>query len=83
MIYSFSVPEFADAEIPTGPIDGTNAIFLLQRAPSPPSSLQLCRNGIILRAGVGGDYILTDETIEFASGCQPVPGDILQSWYRY
>lgn len=72
---------FADAEVPAGPVDGINRVFVLANAPNPPASLILIRNGLILRVGV--DYVLVGQTITFIEEQTPQVGDILLAWYRY
>jgi hypothetical protein len=71
---------FHDAEVPGGTINGANAVFTLQTAPSPAQSLQLAVNGVIQKAGV--DFTLSSDTITFVSGAIPQGGDELLSWYR-
>lgn len=72
---------YADAETPAGTIDGTNREFLLSRAPQPPSSLLLYRNGILQAPGI--DYTLSGRQITFCELCIPVPGDVLRAYYRW
>jgi hypothetical protein len=74
------VPTFVDFEIPAGSIDGTNPVFVLSAAPSPASSLVLHKNGMKLSAG--GDYSISGNTILFAAGAVPQPGDLIVSSYR-
>lgn len=69
-----------DAEVPSGSMDGSNAVFFLACTPTPPESLILTR-ALVLRQGA--DYILTGKTITFCQTCVPQPGDILQAWYRH
>lgn len=71
---------FVDGELPTGAINGTNATFTLSTAPSPVASLNLFRNGILMRQGIG--YTVSGNTITVAAGSIPGTGDILQAWYR-
>jgi len=75
-----SSPTFVDSEVPSGTLNGTNAAFILANSPTPPSSLALFRNGLLLSAG--GDYTLLGNAITFTAGAQPQPGDILASSYR-
>lgn len=72
---------FADAETPTGTVDGSNAVFSFAHAPRPGASLQLHRNGLVMTAGL--DYTLTGNTVTFAGGATPQAGDTLTAWYRY
>jgi len=56
--------------------------FQLQSAPSPPTSLLLFLNGLLLRGGAI-NYVLNGSTITFVNGTQVKPTDIMQAWYRY
>ena len=71
---------FADAETPSGTLNGTNALFGLLNSPSPPASLVLFRNGIILQRNM--DFTLSGAVITFLSGSVPQPGDVLRAFYR-
>lgn len=74
--------QIVDAETPSGVVDGTNAVFTLAHAPSPAASLQLFRNGLLMRATV--DYALSGQTITFAAGSIPQMGDsLIAQQYRY
>jgi hypothetical protein len=70
---------FADAEIPSGAINGSNVTFTLVNAPSPPQSLYLVWNGVVLQAMNG--FTLSSSTITMAA--VPSIGDSLEAWYRY
>lgn len=72
---------FADGESPAGVVNGTNAAFTLVASPSPGASLQLFRNGSLLRQGA--DYLLSANTVTFTSGSIPRTGDILTAFYRH
>lgn len=74
-------PRFSDAEVPAGSIDGIRRTFQLARAPSPPASLILTRNGLVLKLGV--DYTLAGNSVTFIPEQTPQPGDIVLAWYRY
>jgi hypothetical protein len=74
-------PNFADGEIPSGAINGVNAIFILANAPNPPGSLQLFRNGQKLTAGLG--FALVGKTITMQAPQIPTVGDVLEASYRY
>lgn len=74
-----AAPQFFDAEIPGGVVDGTNQTFTLSNAPSG-SSLMLFRNGMYMKAGI--DYNLALSTITFVSGAEPQPQDTLIASYR-
>jgi hypothetical protein len=72
---------FADAEIPTGPVNGVNTEFTLAAAPSPAGSLELYRNGLIMRQGA--DYQITGNAVTFFLGSVPQTGDLLVAYYRF
>ena len=71
---------FYENETPGGLVDGSNATFTLQAAPAPASSLQVWRNGILMKSGL--DFIMNVNAITFTPGAIPQPGDILQASYR-
>lgn len=75
------MPNFADSEVPVGVVDGTNRTFSLAFTPSPPTSLILTRNGLVMKRGL--DYSLAGKTITFIVEQTPQVGDILLAWYRY
>lgn len=70
---------FADAETPSGTINGTNKSFTLANAPNPAASLILVQNGFVLVQGT--HYTLSGRNITFANA--PATGDTLQAWYRH
>ncbi|HEX7360971.1 MAG TPA: hypothetical protein VF283_10815 [Bryobacteraceae bacterium] len=73
---------FADAETPSGSINGTNLAFTLADAPNPALSLRLYKNGILLLQNT--DYTLSGSTITFSSTSKtPHTGDSLIAFYRY
>jgi hypothetical protein len=72
---------FVDAETPTGVVNGTNAVFGIAQTPTPAVSLQLYRNGILMKQGA--DYSITNRTITFVAISVPQQGDLLQASYRY
>lgn len=71
---------FVDSEVPGGTVDGVNAAFTLAAAPTPPTSLSLFRNGLLLRQSV--DYNLSGTTVNILAASRPMSGDVLQAWYR-
>jgi hypothetical protein len=73
----YTAPKFADAETPTGALNGTNRTFVLTHPPASPALVTL--NGLVQR--VGADYSLTGATLSFLTA--PRSGDLLQVWYRY
>jgi hypothetical protein len=73
---------FADAEVPTGTIDGSNAAFTLAHTPNPAASLNCNKNGQIMYAG-GADFTLATATITYTTGAKPKTGDVHSCSYRY
>lgn len=74
-------PLFSDAETPAGTIDGVNAAFTLASAPAPVGSLQVFKNGALLRASI--DFTLNGNTIVLINGALPHSGDSLVAFYRH
>jgi hypothetical protein len=72
---------FADAEVPAGAINGVNTQFTLMSAPSPAGSLELYRNGLVMRQGA--DYQITGNAVTFFLGSVPQSGDLLVAYYRF
>ena len=75
------IPNYSDAETPSGVINGLNTTFTLMFTPSPEASLELYLNGLFMEAGV--DYQLAGNAIMFFVGSTPQPGDLLVANYRY
>jgi hypothetical protein len=73
-------PNFTDAEVPAGLVNGANASFTLSAVPAPTSSLALYRNGVLQKAGQ--DYSFSGNAIQFLAGSTPQPGDTLLASYR-
>jgi hypothetical protein len=71
---------FVDSEIPAGLVNSSNATFSLITAPGPASSLQVFRNGLLMRAGL--DYNLSGQAITFLAASLPQTGDALLANYR-
>ena len=74
---------YADGEVPGGAIDGANSTFTLLAIPVPAASLQVYRNGILQKHGIGGDYEIAGNTITFYAASTPLSGDLLQASYRW
>ncbi len=72
---------FADAEVPAGTVNGSNAVFTLTSAPSPAGSLELYRNGLLMRQGT--DYQISGSTVTFFLASIPQSGDLLVASYRF
>ena len=66
--------------VPTPATDGTTTRFNLPSAPSPPSSLELFANGILLTQGLTNDYTVKGSVITF--GTAPAGGTDLLARYR-
>jgi hypothetical protein len=73
-------PNFTDAEVPAGALNGANASFTLSAVPVPTSSVALYRNGVLQKAGL--DYNLSGNTVQFLSASTPQIGDTLVASYR-
>jgi len=71
---------FIDGDTPAGVVDGSNSTFTLSAVPNPPASLAVYRNGLLMK--VGSDYTATGQTLQFATGAAPQPGDTLLATYR-
>ncbi|MCU1339479.1 MAG: hypothetical protein JWO19_5060 [Bryobacterales bacterium] len=72
---------FADAEIPAGVVNGSNAAFTLASTPSPAGSLQIYRNGLLQRQSA--DYQISGNAITFFLASIPQSGDLLVASYRF
>src|SRR6266403_3399991 len=70
--------QFADAEVPSGAINGANGTFLLARVPNPAASLMLFLNRLLQIQGT--DYTLVGSSISIAP---PATGSTIIAWYRY
>lgn len=75
------LPSFADGEIPSGTINGSNTVFTLVNSPSPASSLDLYRNGLLMKQT--SDYTLVNNVATFVTAATPQPGDALVAVYRF
>ena len=74
-------PAFVDQEVPGGLVNGSNSAFTIVAIPSPASSLQLYRNGLLQKASI--DYTLSSATITFVSVSIPQTGDSITASYRH
>jgi hypothetical protein len=70
----------ADAEVPSGAIDGTNSVFSLASTPANGTTPLIAKNGTVLKPGL--DYPLAGNNITFLVAAVPQPGDVLLAWYR-
>jgi len=75
-----AVPNFTDAEVPGGALNGANVSFTLSAAPSPASSLYLYRNGVLQKASL--DFTISGNSIQFLAASTPQTGDTLLASYR-
>ncbi len=75
------LPSFADGEVPSGSINGSNTTFTLANAPSPGTSLDLYLNGLLLKAG--SDFTLSSNVVSFLTVSTPQTGDTLIASYRF
>lgn len=73
-------PNFTDAEVPSGLVNGANASFTLSAVPLPTSSLYLYRNGVLQKAGQ--DYTVSGNSIQFLAGSTPQTADTLLASFR-
>ena len=73
--------QFSDGEVPTGAVNGANTAFTLSFAPSPQASLDLYRNGLLMKLGI--DYALNGNVVTFVTAATPQIGDLLIANYRY
>ena len=72
---------FGDGEVPGGAVNSSNTSFTLAHAPDPPASLQLFRNGLLMRDS--SDYTLTGSVATFFVASTPQTGDLLTASYRF
>jgi hypothetical protein len=77
---SASPTTFVDGDPLGGTADGTNPTFSVSHAPTPAASLDIYRNGLLLRGGL--DYTAAGNIITFLTGAIPKEGDILVASYR-
>lgn len=73
-----SAVSFADNEVPTGTIDGTNMTFTFAHTPTT-GSLQLFADGSFRQVGASNDYTITGAVVTLA---QP-PLQSIVGFYRY
>jgi hypothetical protein len=76
-----AVPGFATGEVPAGTVNGSNLAFTLAFAPLPASSLNLYRNGLLMKQGT--DYQVSGKNLTFFVASVPQTGDLLLADYRY
>jgi hypothetical protein len=66
-------PSMSNHEVPSGVIDGANAIFTLEHTPVPGSEM-VYANGLMQGPGAGNDYQISGPTITFLT---PPPLDTI------
>jgi hypothetical protein len=62
--YVDALHTMVNREVPTGVIDGTNAVFTLAHTPEPGTEM-VFMNGLVQQAGAGDDYTISGPTITF------------------
>lgn len=72
---------WAEAEKPSGTVDGVNDAFTLAHTPKGPP--MLFKSGLLQQQGVGLDYTISGTTLTYAPGSVPGPADWHLIWYRY
>jgi hypothetical protein len=76
-ITSLPASSLPQADVPTGTINGTNAVFTLASAPT--GGLLLFRNGLLQQSG--SDYTLSGSTVTFLSTAIPQAADSLVAYH--
>jgi hypothetical protein len=71
---------FSENEVPSGTIDGVNAVFSLANTPQS-NTTKLYLNGVRQKSGIGNDYTISGNTITF--GTAPFIDAILLADYIY
>lgn len=79
-VAAISVPNFADNEVPSGTVNGSNPTFTLAHTPVS-TSLSLYLNGVLQHAGAGNDYTIATNSITMLN--VPQTGDTLLANYRF
>lgn len=72
---------FVDSEVPSGTIDGRNAVFTIVSTPVA-GSVDVYLNGHRMISGATADYTISGTTITFSLSQTPRPGDDLIVEYR-
>jgi len=68
-------PNFADAETPSGAVNGTNKVFVLAHIPNPVKSLVFVADGVVRT-----DYTLLNGQVTLTGAA---PATSVVAWYRY
>ena len=77
---SVPIGDFVFQEVPTGTINGTNAIFTLANIPHAGTE-RLYLDGVHMRRGSGEDYTISGGTVTFEAGQVPQSGQTLVADY--
>lgn len=72
---------FVDSEVPSGTINGSNAVFTLANTPVAGSE-HIYLQGVRMRPGAGNDYTISGATVTFEAGQIPPTGSNLLADYR-
>jgi hypothetical protein len=71
---------FVTNEVPTGTVDGANAVFTLANTPTV-GTVALHKNGVRQLVGAGNDFTISGTSITFLAGNIPQVGDNLLADY--
>ena len=75
--------KFKSNEVPSGVIDGANAIFILVNTPVSNNSVTIQLNGLKMKQGAGNDYTISGVTVTFEVGQIPQLGDNILADYTH
>src|SRR5262252_5903050 len=82
--YFRQLPNFSDAVVPAGTIDGANKIFTLPESPNPPESFRLRKRASAATSwtvmALTTDYTLSGKTLTYVTA--PAVGDVHECDYR-
>ena len=81
-VYSPAAPPVYTEEVPSGALNGSNAVFTLANTPAPGWKITVERNGLALHV-LAGDYTISGRTITFPSSEIPQAGDTLIATYYH
>jgi len=73
-------PNFADAEVPVGDVDGVNLTYTVAHTPNPPTSVRVYING--LRQALQY-YSVAGNNVTFTAGDGPQANDQIWMDYRF
>jgi len=75
--------KFKRNEVPSGVIDGVNAIFTLANTPVSAAVVTIILNGLNMKQGASNDYVISGTTVTFQAGQIPQTGDNLLADYTH